>query len=87
MDKRKSWAKQMRNTYNIDDWKKVHFSDEVHFERGAQRKLHIIRKPGERTCQDCIQEQDEPEEKDKETETLLLLGRRGIQLQVGAYFL
>ena len=65
MDKRKPWANQLRNSYNIDDWKKVRFSGEVHFGRGPQWKLHIIRKPGERTCQDCNQEQDEPEEKDK----------------------
>lgn len=65
MDKQKSWAKQMRNPYNMDGWKKVRFLDKIHFGRGPQRKLLIIRKPGERTCQDCIEEKDEPKEKDK----------------------
>ena len=40
-------------------------SGEVHFGRGPQRNLQIIRKPGQRTCEDCIQEQRQPEEKDK----------------------
>ena len=31
----------------------------------ATSKLRIIQKPVERICEDCIQEQDEPEEKDK----------------------
>lgn len=62
---RKDWAWNKRNTYSLNDWKRVRFSDEVHFGRGPQRRLRIIRKPGERTCQDCIQEQHEPEEKDK----------------------
>lgn len=30
MDKRKAWAKQKRNAYSIDDWKKVCFLDEVY---------------------------------------------------------
>ncbi len=41
------------------------FSDEVHFGWGPQGKLLIIRKAGMRYCQDCIQEADEPAEKDK----------------------
>ena len=61
----KDWAWNKRNTYSLNDWKRVRFSDEVHFGRGPQRRLRIIRKPGERTCQDCIQEQHDPEEKDK----------------------
>lgn len=48
-----------------EDWYRVLFSDEVHFGYGPQGKLHIIRKPGERYCQDCIQEADEPDENDK----------------------
>ncbi len=47
-----------------DDWKDVQFSDEVHFGLGPQRKLRIIRQPGERYCADCIQEQGQPDEKD-----------------------
>ena len=62
---RRDWTWEKRNTWTLDDWKKVWFSNEVHFGRVPQRKLRIIRKPGERTCMDCTQEQDEPEEKDK----------------------
>jgi hypothetical protein len=39
------------------DWHNVRFSDEVHCYVGPQGKLFIIRKPGERYCSDCIQEQ------------------------------
>jgi hypothetical protein len=46
------------------DWSSVRFSDEVHFGYGPQGKIHIIRKPGQRYCQDCIQETDEVKEKD-----------------------
>lgn len=48
-----------------EDWHRVRFSDEVHFGYGAQDKLNIIRKPGMRYCQDCVQEVDEPAEKYK----------------------
>jgi hypothetical protein len=48
-----------------DDWKRVRFSDEVHFGYGPQHRLYIIRKPGERYCPDCIQEHDTPREKDR----------------------
>lgn len=41
------------------DWWRVRFSDEVHFGVGPMGKLMIIRKPGERYCINCIQEQHE----------------------------
>ena len=47
------------------DWHCVRFSDEVHFRYGPQSKLRIIRKLGEQYCPDCIQEDKEPNEKDK----------------------
>ena len=47
-----------------NDWKDVRFSDEVHFGLGPQRKLRIIRRPGERYCADCIQERGQSDEKD-----------------------
>jgi hypothetical protein len=50
------------------DWHDIRFSDEVHCRVGPQGKLRIIRKPGERYCGDCIQEQlNRDEEKDWET--------------------
>ncbi|KAH0829898.1 hsp7-like protein [Fonsecaea monophora] len=36
-------------------WRHIRFSDECHFGRGPQRKLRIIRRPGERYHRDCIQ--------------------------------
>lgn len=41
-----------------EDWYSIRFSDECHYGFGPQGKLRIIRKPGERYCQDCIQEGD-----------------------------
>ncbi len=46
-------------------WRRVRFSNEVHFGLGLQGKLRVIRKPGERYCGDCIQEVNEPKEKDR----------------------
>jgi hypothetical protein len=65
-EKRVEHSRIMLEKYpDVDDWKYVRFSDEVHFGWGPQGKLRIIRKPGMRYCQDCIQEADEPDEKDK----------------------
>lgn len=52
-------------TYSLDDWKIVRFSYEVHFEPGSQRKLRIVSKSGQHLCQDYIEEQHQPEEKDE----------------------
>lgn len=41
----------------------MRFSDEVHSGNGPQGKIHIIRKLGERYCQDFIQEADKPSSK------------------------
>jgi hypothetical protein len=45
-------------------WRRVRFSDEVHFGLGPQGKLRVLRKPGERYCSDCIQETNEPKDED-----------------------
>jgi hypothetical protein len=50
-----------------EDWHNVRFSDEVHWRVGPQGKMRITRKPGERYCADCIQEQlNRDDEKDWE---------------------
>jgi hypothetical protein len=65
-ERRVEFAKRMLVKYpNPDQWKRVRFSDEVHFSLGPQGKLMIIRKPGERYCRNYIQEEREPEEIDK----------------------
>ncbi len=55
---RKAWAQMTKEKYpKPENWYRVRFSDEVHFGYGPQGKLRIIRKPGERYCSDCIQEE------------------------------
>lgn len=49
-----------------EDWKRVRFSDEVHFSFGPQGRMYIIRKRGDRYCKDCIQDAQEPQSKDKD---------------------
>ena len=49
--------------YSVFDWKKVRWSDEIHFGLGPEKKLRIIRRPGERFCWSCIQERGPPPEK------------------------
>lgn len=48
-----------------EDWYWVWFSNEVRFGYGSQGKLHIIRKPGERYCQNCIQKANKLDKKNK----------------------
>ena len=56
----------MKERYlRLEYWHHVRFSDEVHFEYGPLDKLRIIRKPGKRYCPDCIQDDKEPNKKDK----------------------
>ena len=63
--RRFDWAKVMLKRYpEKSDWHNVRFSDEVHFGWGPQGKLSIIRQPGERYCQDCIQQAEEPDSRD-----------------------
>ena len=53
--RRLKYAKIMLVRYpDPDNWKRIRFSDEVHFGWGPQAKLYIIRKPGERNCPDYI---------------------------------
>ena len=64
--RRLAFAKEMLRKYPEPwQWKRVRFSDEVHFGLGPQGKLMIIRKKGQRYCHNCIQEEREPREADK----------------------
>lgn len=48
-DKRKDWSGVMKEKYPIkEDWRRVRFSDEVHWSIGPEGKCRIIREPGER---------------------------------------
>lgn len=57
----------MLNRYSdSDDWNKMRFSDELmHFDSKTIEKIHSIRKPDQRYCQDCIQEKHQSNEKDR----------------------
>ena len=52
------------------DWKIARWSDEIYFGLGPEKKLRIIRRPGERLCYDCIQECGEPPEYIKDRKRL-----------------
>jgi|SRR5450432_2893682 hypothetical protein len=65
-EKRVEHARIMLERYpRPEDWHHVRFSDKVHFGWGLQGKILIIRKPGIRYCQNGIQEEAQPAEKDK----------------------
>jgi hypothetical protein len=54
--KRKEWAEVMLRKYpEPEQWRRVRFSNEVHWSVGPEGKVRIIRKPGEHYCADCIQ--------------------------------
>lgn len=63
---RKAYSEVMYARYpHKSDWYHIRSSDEVHIGVGPQGALHIIRKPGQRYCTNCIQHADEPNEADK----------------------
>ncbi|CAG8954977.1 hypothetical protein HYFRA_00008666 [Hymenoscyphus fraxineus] len=65
-DRRVEWAKYMLEKYpEKEDWWKVLFSDEVHFSFGPQGRIYILRRPSERNCPDCIQQQQQKKKKRK----------------------
>ena len=43
------------------EWKRIYFSDEVHFGQGARRTRNVIRRPEEVNEEACIQYDREPE--------------------------
>jgi hypothetical protein len=68
--KHKDWASVMKERYpRPQDWRRVRFSDKVHWIVGPEGKVRIIRKPGEHLCANCIQHTLDRED-EKETERL-----------------
>ena len=64
--RRVEWVTVMKERYfEKKDLYIVRFSDEVHFAYDLQDKIHIIRKSGQRYCQNCIQYTDEARPKDQ----------------------
>lgn len=43
-----------------EDWRKVRFSDEVHFGYGPEAVPRVLRRPWEKDCPDCVTERREP---------------------------
>jgi len=46
---------QAHTETSIDFWKRVVFTDELHFARNNRSVDYVIRAPGQRFCSDCIQ--------------------------------
>lgn len=64
--KRLQRAKDMLAKYPTKyQWRHVRFSDETHLGYGSEGRIWLIRRPGERSWPDCIQEIKTPKEKDK----------------------
>ena len=65
-EKRVERAKQQLQTHgNWQDWKKVIFTDEVHFGWSDEGKIHIKRRVGSRNKPQYIQHPREPRDKDR----------------------
>ena len=57
----------MLKTYLFQyQWRRVRFSNEVHFGYEPEGRIYVTRQPGERYCIDCTQYAEAPEEKDKQ---------------------
>ena len=50
----------LRFHWDLNQWRRVRWSDVLHFFLSPKRKLRIIRKRGERYHQDCIQRNSTP---------------------------
>ena len=62
---RRRFARQYQH-WKLREWQKVRFTAEIRFGLDPQeKKLSIIRRPGERYCFDCIQYNPEPAAKNK----------------------
>lgn len=60
------WAKDtLQIRPDSESYENIRYSDEMHAGWGPQYQMHLIRRPGERYCIDCIQYTDEPAEKDR----------------------
>ena len=48
-----------------EDYRDIRYSDEVHNRFGPQGRAYVYRKPGQRTCINCIQRAQAPKKKDE----------------------
>ena len=65
--KRLDFATEMLQKYSYQyHWRRVRFSDKVHFGYGPEGKVYVTRKPRERYCMNCTQIKETSEEKNKE---------------------
>ena len=64
--RRVKWARDALDSRPFKEhWRDVRFSDEMHAGYNSEHTINIIRRPGERYCQDCIQHAPEPDEADR----------------------
>jgi hypothetical protein len=63
---RVQFAKRMLAKYPEPwQWRKVRFSDEVHLGYGPPGRVWVTRKPGEKNCPNCVQQENVPREEDQ----------------------
>lgn len=67
---RKVFAQQYLD-WTVPDWKFVRFSDKIHFGFGPNGKVRVLKRHGERSCVDCMQEGAEPLPREKKPDKLL----------------
>lgn len=67
---RKVFAQQYLD-WTVADWKFVRFSDKIHFGFGPNGKVRVLRRHGERSCVDCMQEGADPLPREKKPDKLL----------------
>ena len=67
---RKVFAQQYLD-WTVPDWKFVRFSDKIHFGLGPNGKVRVLRRHGERSCVDCMQEGADPIPREKKPDKLL----------------
>ncbi|KAF3769371.1 hypothetical protein M406DRAFT_65645 [Cryphonectria parasitica EP155] len=60
---REKYCRGLLEKYSTDPihWRHFRFTDKTHFGYGPQSKIYICRRPWERTCADCLVENQQPE--------------------------
>ncbi|KAJ8126949.1 hypothetical protein O1611_g6689 [Lasiodiplodia mahajangana] len=68
-ERRDRWARDRLHDYELDlsFYRKIRYSDEVHFKFSPEGKLIIIRKAGTRYCPDCIHYRTRPSDSGNRT--------------------
>ncbi|KAI8634171.1 hypothetical protein F5Y19DRAFT_202206 [Xylariaceae sp. FL1651] len=59
---REHWARERLHEYglDVDKWRRIRYSDVIHFKFGPEGKMKVVRRVGERYCTSCIQHRSRP---------------------------